>query len=148
MSRKKTFTASYDKEFSMKMRFKLVEKFSRNGLATHYAKHVKQSYSIPDEEKFDSMAPYEYEEKAESLMKEVAGLSTSEDDIVGFQDKDGRYEKYKKSTNELVVYDPKNNQTISYYKATIDSYVRKLKKYFYDELPENKYSEEDFIEYP
>lgn len=130
----------------MKMKFKLVERFSRNGLATHYAKHVKQINTIPDEEKFDAMAPYEYDEKAEMLIKQDAGLSTSEDDVVGFQDKDGRYEKYKKSTNELVVYDPKNGQTISYYKATIDSYVRKMKKYFYDELPENKYSEEDFVE--
>ena len=125
------------------MRFKIVEKFSRNGLAVHYAKHVKQIDTTPEEEKFDNMAPYEYDQKAEDLINQLAGPSDSEDDVVGFQDSKGRYEKYKKSTNELVVYDPKNNQTISYYKATIDSYIRKLKRYFYDELPNNKEEDEE-----
>lgn len=111
-------------------------KFTRNGLAKHYAKHVDHE-DAPDDEKFENMEPYQYEKRAEELSNAKAGKSDSDDDIVGFIAKDGRINKYRKSTQELVAYSP-DGTIISFYKADKDSYNRKVKNRFKEELPENK----------
>lgn len=112
-------------------------KFTKNGLAKHYAKHVDHEMD-PIEDRFENMEPYEYDTNADLLSQLPAGPSTSEDDdIVGFIAKDGTINKYKKSTQELVVYKPEG-PTTTYYKASLASYNRKLKNQYLKELPENE----------
>lgn len=112
-------------------------KFTKNGLAKHYAKHVDHEMD-PIEDRFENMEPYEYDNNADLLSQLPAGPSTSEDDdIVGFIAKDGTINKYRKSTQELVVYKPEG-PTTTYYKASLASYNRKLKNQYLKELPENE----------
>ena len=112
-------------------------KFTKNGLAKHYAKHVDHEID-PIEDRFENMEPYEYDNRADILSQSSAGPSNSEnDDIVGFIAKDGTINKYKKSTQELVVYKPEG-PTTTYYKASLASYNRKLRNQYLKELPENE----------
>lgn len=110
-------------------------KFTKNGLAKHYAKHVDHE-DAPDDEKFENMEPYQYENRAEELSNAKAGKSDSDDDIVGFIATDGRINKYRRSTQELVVYST-DGTIISFYKANEGSYRRKVKRKFKEELPES-----------
>lgn len=77
---------------------------------------------------------------ADSLALSPAGLSNSNDDIVGYIQVDNNAAKYNKITGDFVVYNPRSPKLKSktLHKKTYEEFLRTMKKYYLEELPENK----------
>ena len=74
------------------------------------------------------------------LAKSKAGKSDSDDIIVGYVQKDGRFVKYNKNTNDFLVYTIHGNyiKTRTLHKKTLDEYNKIKNRDFFNELPENR----------
>lgn len=81
-----------------------------------------------------------YIQIADSLALSPAGLSNSNDNIVGYIQVDNNAVKYNKTTGDFVVYNPRSPKLKSktLHKKTYGEFLRTMKKYYLEELPENK----------
>lgn len=107
-------------------------------LAKHFIKHVPLTPEDTNGSKFDHMTVEKYDEAADKLSESPAGPARSEEhDVVGFITRNGRYIKYKKSTQEFVVYTPRRG-IISYYPLSYEDYLRNVDAQFMYEFRENR----------
>lgn len=81
-----------------------------------------------------------YNQIANSLALSPAGLSTSNDDIVGYIQVDNNAAKYNKITGDFVVYNLRSPKLKSktLHKKTYKEFIKTMQRYYLDELPENK----------
>ena len=112
-------------------------------------KHIKHIEEYKDDTRFEDTVDSVisainnfsrfYNAVADELASKNAGKSISDvDNIVGYIRQDGAYAKYNKKTHDFVVYNPTNGKTITLHKKTWEQYLRQMKGYFKEELPENK----------
>ena len=120
----------------------LNESFSdKYDFATHYQRHVQQNNLNKDNVKnqFSFMPPERYEKIAVELMNSPAGPSKSQEhDIVGFKVDQGRYLKFDKRYNTLIIYNPEEKEILTCYKINYNKYLSRLDRDFKGELPENE----------
>lgn len=109
----------------------------------HYRRHVKDN----NKDEF-SISQFKSEERYEEAADALAAIPirtsdlNSSDDVIGFEEYYNdrtAYLKYRKSTQEVVVYFPSRkartgNYIISYYKANPNKYNILFDKYYKDEI--------------
>ena len=82
----------------------------------------------------------EYNKIADDLAIQKAGPALSDEDIVGYIDKNDNAVKYDKINHDFVVYNPRSPRLITktLHKKTYDQYLTHYSKHFKEELPENQ----------
>lgn len=124
-------------------------RFSERNLNIHHDRHTSKTWSQyfrdVDDELLEPMSKKEYDDSADELSKQPVYSSdlNSKYDVVGFVGTRGRIIKYRKSTNELVVYvaDLNDAATITYYKTGNNYRYKRLrdKEYLREIKPEDDY---------
>ena len=121
------------------------ESFSYDNLLKH-VKHVVQYINDPrcSSEAKRTLSAIEsfgkiYDALADLLIYSSAGKSDDENSVVvGYINKDNRYCKYNRETQDFVSYNGKTKETITMHKKTEIQYNNSRDRDFKEELPENK----------
>lgn len=123
---------------------KIDERFSSpRSKEYHYSKHVKDNGFSDDADKRTNHREYEFttyeyptSDDYERGADEFARSDIRDKNIECFVDKDGKFHKYNKATDEFTVYSIENGEpiNISYYLFTPDNgnrWQREKNKYYY-----------------
>lgn len=109
--------------------------FSKYNLDRHWSKRLKDLSS----EKMPFKTKEEYDQAADELSREFAYTSDETEGcrVVGFMGNGGRITKFDKDSGYIVVYvndEQHGSNTISFYKGSVSSYLRKKKNNYTREL--------------
>ena len=124
----------------------IIEDFSYDNLFKHL-KHVEQFENDPrcEKEARDLKNAIQrfalrYNNIADSLSREPAGIAYGDEDIVGYLRNDHVACKYDKTTGDFIAYDIRKNRNniMTLHKKTMDQYLKIVARDFYKELPENQ----------